>query len=96
MTQDPAQTSRQRRAFDLDIDLFKKAARSNGWVTDGEPDHDKIAAALGLSKEQVGRVLDRKSRPGVAFIAGLLNAAEDVRFRPLFPNVDAADPIGKE
>jgi hypothetical protein len=87
---------RPAMTFDINIEYFARVARATGWLSDGTYNYDQIAAELGVTGRQVRRVLDRVNRPGEAFMAGLLEAVDDVRFRLMFPRVTASDPIGKE
>lgn len=89
-------TPRPAKAFDINIEYFGRVARANDWMAGDTYNYDRIAAELGLTGRQVRRVLDRENRPGEAFMAGLLEAIEDVRFRLMFPRVTASEPIGKE
>lgn len=82
---------REPMAIELNLTVFEKVARSYGWAS-----NEEIAKALGVSERQVSRVRRGKGRPGTAFIAGLLTAAEEVGFRRLFRIVPASHPIGRE
>lgn len=90
MTTD-AENTPQAMTIELKLGVFEKLARSNGWTSNGD-----IAAALGISERQVSRIRSGKSRPGVNFIAGLLNAVEEAGFRRTFRVVPESDPIGKD
>ena len=87
---------RRASAYDLNLIYFEKVARGTGWTTGKGFNVKLIASELGLSDEQVRRVLNRTSRPGVTFMAGLQRAVEDFRIRVMFPLVYADEPIGKE
>lgn len=79
---------RGAKTIGLNRSAFEKVARSNGWTTDAE-----IAKALGMSERQVSRIRSGKGRPGIDFIAGLLDAAEEVDFHRVFCVVPKTDPI---
>lgn len=70
---------RDAMTIELNLAVFEKVARSNGWGNNAE-----IADAIGVSERQVSRIRSGKGRPGIDFIAGLLNAAEEAGFRRLF------------
>lgn len=83
-------------AYDLNLTYFEKVARGSGWTTSKGFNVKLIASELGISDEQVRRVLGRTSRPGVTFMAGLQRAVDDYRVRLMFPLVYADEPIGKD
>lgn len=82
---------REAMTIELNLPVFEKIARSNGWATAAE-----IAEAIGVSERQVERIRSGKSRPGTDFIAGLLNAAEEAGFRRTFHVVPKSASIGKD
>lgn len=75
--------------IELNLPVFEKVARSNGWSNNAE-----IAQAIGVSERQVRRVRGGDGRPGIDFIAGLLNAAEEAGFRRLFRIAPKSESIG--
>ncbi|MFE9748271.1 transcriptional regulator [Saccharothrix saharensis] len=71
----------------LRTDIFTKAAQLAGFRSDYT-----LAAAMGLNRSTVGRVVSGDLRPGPAFIAGALVALEPMNFDDLFAIVTTADP----
>lgn len=84
-------TPRDAMTIELNLPVFEKVARSNGWTNSTE-----VATAIGVSERQVRRVRNGDGRPGIEFIAGLLAAAEEVGFRRLFRIVPKSESIGKD
>lgn len=82
---------RDALTIELKRDIFEKIARANGWTSNAE-----IAEALRISERQVSRIRSGQGRPGISFIAGLLNAAEETGFRRCFRVVPESEPIGKD
>lgn len=82
---------RNAMTIELNLPVFEKIARSNGWTTNAE-----IAEALGISERQVRRVRSGNGRPGIDFIAGLLTAVEEAGFRRTFRVVPSSAPIGED
>lgn len=74
--------------IELNLAVFEKVARANGWGSSAE-----IAQAIGVSERQVSRIRSGNGRPGIEFIAGLLDAAEEVGFRRLFRIVPKSESI---
>lgn len=86
-----APAPREAKTIELNLSVFEKVARSNGWASNIE-----IAEAIGISERQVERIRNGQSRPGTDFIAGLLDAAEEAGFRRLFRIVPKSASIGKD
>ena len=84
----PTWTVRPTQTIELESRTFAKVAKSHEWMTGGGFDYSRVAADLGISQRQAYRVLDRESRPGIAFVGGLLIAEEEADFRSLFRIVD--------
>lgn len=82
---------REAMTIELNLPVFEKIARSNGWTTAAE-----IAAAIGVSERQVERIRAGHGRPGTDFIAGLLHAVEEAGFRRTFRVVPKSESIGKD
>ena len=82
---------REAMTIELNLSVFEKVARANGWASNIE-----IAKAVGVSERQVERIRGGQSRPGIDFIAGVLDAAEEAGFRRLFRVVPKSDPIRKD
>jgi hypothetical protein len=96
-TQPPGLIIRPTRTLELCQGYFAQVAADYGWMTKGEFDFDRIAAELGISENQVRRVLKPEQRPSTTFIGGLMTATDDnLRFRKTFRVVNADSPIGKD
>lgn len=79
---------RDAMTIELNLAVFEKITRSNGWGSNAE-----IAKAIGVSERQVSRIRSGKGRPGIDFIAGLLNAVEEAGFRRTFRVVPKSESI---
>lgn len=84
-------TPRDEMTIELNLPVFEKIARAHGWGSNAE-----IAEAIGVSERQVRRVRNGTGRPGIEFIAGLLNAVEEAGFRRTFRVVPKSASIRKD
>lgn len=91
MTTHAETAPREPMTIELKLTVFEKLVSSHGWTSNAE-----IAAALGISERHVLRVRKAETRPGVNFIAGLLEACEEAGFRRTFRIVPESAPIGKD
>lgn len=80
-----------RKAVALDVDRFKALAAKEGWES-----YVEIGDALGLSDNQVKRIVTGKAPVSAAFIGGLLLAVDELGFRRVFTPVTATKKTRKE
>lgn len=70
---------------------FQAVAKAHGWTSNAA-----LGRALGMSAEQVRRVLRGEIPPNASFIGGVLLAAPELGFRRIFEPVVASPQKGQE
>ena len=75
----------------LRTDALHALASENGWLRDdGEISSYAVAAALGVDRTTISRLVRGHHRPGPAVIASLLQAAPKKSFSDLFTTEEVA------
>lgn len=69
---------------EIKLDLFREIAHRRGWTTTAA-----VARAIGLSPQQVKKILDGEQEPTTRFIAGFLAAVPEAGFSRTFDLVPA-------
>jgi hypothetical protein len=70
---------------------FEQIVQNHGWNSNAE-----IAEAVYLSERQVRRIRNRRTPPGIAFVAGLRRAAPEADLWQVFEVVSTDQPAENE
>lgn len=71
---------------ELKLDLFRDIAKRRGWNSNAA-----IAKAIGMSPQQVKKILSGEQEPSTRFICGFLTAVPEAAFERTFNRVPVSD-----
>jgi hypothetical protein len=71
---------------EIKLDLFRDIAKRRGWNS-----NVAIGKAIGMSPQQVKKILNGEQEPTMRFVAGFLTAVPEAGFRRVFNLVPAPD-----
>lgn len=77
----------QPMTAEIKLDLFRDIAKRRGWNS-----HAAIARAIGMSPQQVKKILTGEQEPSTRFICGFLTAVPEAGFERTFTRVPVSDP----